>query len=251
MLCSALLGCRRRAKIARRSTNTSPRRIPAYSYQLVNTIQRRRLTTYVLEMTSQTWLTTKEVDRPVWKHWMTITKPDDSEVSTRACCTSPAAATAANRPTRPTTMMTQIAKATGSGRHRTEDGAQPAAGLRRRDAWPQGRLADRLHLGQVPAHRRRQVAGPVADDQEPPCGRWIRSPSFCASDEGGKCKVDKFVVCGGSKRGWTTWTTAAVDKRVVAIVPFVIDMLNIEPSFRPPLGGLWLLGPGRGRLRRT
>ena len=39
------------------------------------------------------------------------------------------------------------------------------------------------------------------------------------------------MVCGGSKRGWTTWTTAAVDKRVVAIVPFVIDMLNIEPSF--------------------
>ena len=39
------------------------------------------------------------------------------------------------------------------------------------------------------------------------------------------------MVCGGSKRGWTTWTTAAVDKRVVAIVPFVIDMLNVEPSF--------------------
>jgi len=31
--------------------------------------------------------------------------------------------------------------------------------------------------------------------------------------------------------GLTTWTTAAVDKRVIAIVPFVIDMLNIEPSF--------------------
>jgi PhoPQ-activated pathogenicity-related protein len=34
---------------------------------------------------------------------------------------------------------------------------------------------------------------------------------------------EKFVVSGGSKRGWTTWTAAAVDKRVVAIVPASID----------------------------
>jgi PhoPQ-activated pathogenicity-related protein len=44
--------------------------------------------------------------------------------------------------------------------------------------------------------------------------------------------LDKYVVAGASKRGWTTWTTAAVDDRVVAIVPIVIDLLNIIPSFQ-------------------
>ena len=199
-----------------------------YSYRVVNTIRGKDYTTYILEMTSQAWLTTNEVDRPLWKHWLIIVRPDEV-ASPKALLFIGGGGNDGSPPKSADGNLVQIALATKS----------VVAELKMVPNQPlvfagetEGRKEDSLIAYTWDKFLR--TGDPKWPARLPMTKAAVRAmdtvTAFCASPEGGNVKVDGFVVAGGSKRGWTTWTTAAVDKRVVAIVPIVIDMLNIEPS---------------------
>lgn len=203
---------------------------PAYSFKVVRTVPGEGGKAYILEMTSQQWLTEKEVDKPVWKHWLTIIKPD-SVTSDTALLFITGGSNERPAPERVDGNLAQVARATKS----------VVAELRMVPNQPlvfagetKGRVEDSLIAYSWDKYLR------TGDERWPARLPMTKAAvraldtitAFCASEEGGKSKVDKFVVAGGSKRGWTTWSTAAVDKRVVAIVPIVIDLLNVVPSFQ-------------------
>lgn len=45
-------------------------------------------------------------------------------------------------------------------------------------------------------------------------------------------RVQRFLVTGASKRGWTTWFTGVVDSRAAAIMPMVYNNLNLPAQMR-------------------
>jgi PhoPQ-activated pathogenicity-related protein len=55
---------------------------------------------------------------------------------------------------------------------------------------------------------------------------------YLAQQEAGRARVDGFVVSGGSKRAWTAWLVGAIDPRVKAIIPIVINVLDVDATTR-------------------
>ncbi len=205
---------------------------PAFSYEIVETVPAEAWTEYRIHLISGTWLTEEEVDEPQWWHWLTLVVPREIRESESLMLigggwrgdTIPIAAKEA---------MIQAALSTGSVvSHLSNVPFQPidfkgdtAGGVFEDEliafAWLQflegGATEDvQTWLPRFPMTRAVVRAMDVVQE-------------ICESDDK---PVDGFFVAGASKRGWTTWTVAAVDDRVIGAAPVVIDLLNVIPSFQ-------------------
>src|SRR5260221_14258437 len=87
---------------------------PNYRYELLDTIPGDAYTAFVLEMTSQQWRTAAELDRPIWKHWLTIVEPDHVKTSTGLLVISDRR-NDIQAPSQLNPLLAALAAATGSG----------------------------------------------------------------------------------------------------------------------------------------
>ncbi len=199
----------------------------SYTYSLVKTIDHPLGKIHVLDMKSQTWRTEDEVNRTLWQHWLTIIVPN-GVTSDTALLWINGGSNKGNPPSGPDGMLTQIALQSKT----------VVADLRQVPNQP-------LIFPDDPGNERYEdaiIAYTFDKCVKTNDGSWplllpmVKSAvramdtvqDHMAQPASGGLKINQFVVSGGSKRGWTTWLTAAVDKRVRAIAPCVIDVLNMD-----------------------
>ncbi len=195
---------------------------PAYAWKVVNTIEGDGAKTLVVQLTSQSWRTNKDVDRTKWEHWLVVVVPE-KPVSKTAFVLVGGGSNGGGPPDKPDAITAQIARATGS----------VVAELKQVPNQPLT-----FHGDGVP-RKEDDLIGYAWDQYlKTSDATWLpRLPMVKSVVRAMDCiqemlQMEKFVIAGGSKRGWTTWMTGAADRRVEAIVPIVIDVVNVDPSMR-------------------
>jgi PhoPQ-activated pathogenicity-related protein len=203
---------------------------PTYAWKVVREVSADGATQFVVDLKSQTWRAEKEAAPAVWQHWLTVVRPDTPGSST-ALLFIGGGGNGGEPPRGADERLAQLSAATrsvvaelkmvpnqplvfnGDGKGRKEDDLIAYT-------WDQFlKTGDDTWPARLPMVKSAVRAMDCVQE-------------LLAGEQGGKVKVEKFVVAGGSKRGWTTWCAAAVDRRVAAIIPMVIDVLNVDASMR-------------------
>lgn len=203
----------------------------AFQYEIKKVVEGETWMEYIIKMTSQRWLSSKEVDQVEWWHWLTIIVPNEVE-ETEALMVIGGGNNKRKMPDSADSALVQAAIATKS--IIAEISNIPFQPL----VFKHDDFGERVEDELISFGWRQFFEGGAQDKD----AEWLaRLPMTKAVSKGmdvvqkvaeyeGK-PIHRFVTTGASKRGWTTWTTAIADDRVMAIIPIVIDMLNIVPSF--------------------
>lgn len=200
----------------------------SFSWKVVSRKQTDAGVELVVDLCSQTWREAGEVDRPQWRHWLTIAVPK-SPTSDVALLVIGGGSNHKEPPSGPSEEVRQISQAAnsvvaevstvpnqpleirGDGRQRREDDLIARSWIESIKSFDLTWVAQ-LPMTKAAVRAMDAVEQTLAAEKLP--------------------VVRRFVVTGGSKRGWTSWLTAAVDSRVVGVAPVVIDLLNLRESMR-------------------
>ena len=213
----------------------------AYRWSIVSKVQSEIQTTLIVDLVSQRWRSPEEVDRTEWRHWLTIVVPNEVQFDT-ALLFIGGGSNDARPPQKASDRLKQLAlhsKSVVAELRSVPNEPLTFAGFNRplkEDAIIAFCLnrcietGDYTWLARLPMVKSAVKAmDAVQEIVKQECATEAPKP------------IVSFVVAGASKRGWTTWLVPTVDKRVKAIVPMVIDVLNVRPSMAHHLAayGKW------------
>ena len=201
-----------------------------YSWQLIDRVEGKNSTLYLLFLNSQKWRTESELDQPLWTHWLTIAVPHTINSKT--------ALFYINGGRRENTseifsgcLVDRLADVAGSVI--CELSMVPNQCIKFPDEFDpryveKGRQEDALIA--YTWDKFFQTGDPFWSIRLPMTKAVVRAmdavDDFCTLISGES--VEGYILIGASKRGWTAWTTAAVDNRVRGIIPIVFDALNFN-----------------------
>jgi PhoPQ-activated pathogenicity-related protein len=202
----------------------------SFSWNVAATFPGDDYTIFVIDLKSQTWRTTPDVDRSQWQHWLVVVRPREIRSDTGFLFIT-GGRNGSEPPKSADPLIVALATATGT----------VAAELRQVPNQPlrfDGDGVPRVEDDLIAYTWNKFMT--TGDETWPARLPMVKSAvramdalqAFSAGDEFGRNKIERFVVSGGSKRGWTTWVTGAVDRRVTAIAPLVIDVLNVRVSMQ-------------------
>ncbi|XP_052266499.1 autocrine proliferation repressor protein A-like isoform X3 [Dreissena polymorpha] len=213
------------------------RKDPAYKYDVIKMYQMEGYTLYILNLTSQKWKPDFQ-SQPVWWHYLSVTVPDKILIKGAGFLYITGGSNNDNPPslTDPCVQgTTHMATATGSiGACLTLVPNTPI--VFKNDPAQKERWGDAIVAWTWKTFVEQKGVDPEILLTMPMTKASVRALDTISDLTKSKIgeKTDRFVVAGKSKRGGISWMVGAVDKRVVAIVPIVMDLLNMQENIPLP-----------------